>query len=340
MVTSVLFALAGDETKASARVRGFWMADELQRLGMDCTLVTRQSKHGLLATLFSLPKADAIVFQKTYSKYHYAIARFARWLGRSVFLDIDDAPSRTLSPVTLEYFGRMARLANGVFAGSPALVDYVRGFGGTPHLLPSGVRLSNYAYPRPPAGRAPVCIGWIGNGAHYAEDLITLLAEPLVRLGSVRSVSFKLVGACGVKALYEAFEAIPGVDAELVDQIAWADPNAVSAALADFDIGVYPLQDNAFNEFKCGFKALEYMAMGLPVVSSRVAVNGDIIEDGVNGYLVDSPDEWASRLIDLASDENKRMEMGLRGREKVEREYSTAAIAAKVKSIVEASLRD
>jgi len=83
----------------------------------------------------------------------------------------------------------------------------------------------------------------------------------------------------------------------------------------DFDIGLCPLADTQFNRCKSHLKALEYMALGIPVVASNQPAYRDLVIDGVTGYLVSTPDEWRSRLIDLINDEAMRTEMGAKGRE-------------------------
>ena len=86
-------------------------------------------------------------------------------------------------------------------------------------------------------------------------------------------------------------------------------------AAVDFDIGLAPLMPNSFNEAKSPVKALEYAALGIPVVASDVTAYRDFVVDGVTGFLVRRDHEWGQRLRDLASDEAMRAEMGAKARE-------------------------
>jgi glycosyltransferase involved in cell wall biosynthesis len=88
------------------------------------------------------------------------------------------------------------------------------------------------------------------------------------------------------------------------------------------DVGVYPLTEDEWTKGKCGFKAIQFMACGVPVVASAVGVNREIITDGVNGFLASSEDEWVEKLTRLADDPTLRRRMGEAGRQTIEERYS------------------
>ncbi|MCP3954882.1 MAG: glycosyltransferase family 4 protein, partial [Desulfobacterales bacterium] len=281
-----------------------------------------------------LPRHDAVIFQKTYSRYHRWLMAYANFLGKKTYLDLDDAPSRVNSLVTLKNVEAMMRMADGVFVGNQNLLDYAGQHQSNVHLIPSGIRLSNYQLNKKAKDPEPVCLGWVGNGAHYKKDLIDILEDPLRKLAAEKRICFKLVGACGVQDLYDTFGRIPGLKIDFVDEVEWSDPEAVSIATREFDIGLYPLLPNDFNIHKCGFKALEYMATGIPVVSSPVAVNAEIIQDGKEGLLAGSGEEWVSALTQLIESPELRQEMGRAGRYKVEKSFNTEHLAKRVKLIL------
>lgn len=83
-----------------------------------------------------------------------------------------------------------------------------------------------------------------------------------------------------------------------------------------------PLPDTSWARGKCGYKLIQYMACGLPVVASPVGVNREIVEHGVNGFLAKSDEEWRAAIETLLSDAELRHRMGASGRRKVEEEYS------------------
>ena len=97
--------------------------------------------------------------------------------------------------------------------------------------------------------------------------------------------------------------------------------------LASFHLGVLPQPDDAWARGKCAFKALLYMATGLPVVASRVGMNLEVVVDGETGYCVDGDEEWVEALERLVDDPDLRRDLGARGRERVVRDYSLTALA-------------
>ena len=88
------------------------------------------------------------------------------------------------------------------------------------------------------------------------------------------------------------------------------------------DIGIYPMPDTLWACGKASFKAIQYMAVGVPVVASSVGMVKDFIKDGINGYLAETEEEWIEKLSKLIEDSNLRRNIGLQGRKIVEERYS------------------
>jgi glycosyltransferase involved in cell wall biosynthesis len=105
--------------------------------------------------------------------------------------------------------------------------------------------------------------------------------------------------------------------------------------LLQLDIGLMPLADDIWANGKCGFKALQYMSLAIPAVASRVGVNGEIIDHGVNGYLCSTDEEWFSNLKRLIDQPELRHGMGLRGRQTVIDRYSVSSNTSTFLSLFE-----
>jgi glycosyltransferase involved in cell wall biosynthesis len=163
--------------------------------------------------------------------------------------------------------------------------------------------------PRRPPGDEPVVLGWIGSATTL--PYLELIAAPLQRLSArFPGLVLHVVGAAGVT--------LPGVK---VVARPWALEREV-ADLQGFDIGLMPIPDDPWTRGKGGYKLLQYMAVGLPVVTSPVGVNCRIVTDGVNGYWAADAQAWEDRLARLITDPDARSAMGQAGRQVVERDYS------------------
>ncbi len=95
--------------------------------------------------------------------------------------------------------------------------------------------------------------------------------------------------------------------------------------LLNFHIGLMPLNDDQLSRGKCGFKAIQYMSLGIPAVVSPVGVNADIVDEGINGYVCDLQEEWSRKLELLLNDTDRRMKMGREARQKIVKSYSVTS---------------
>jgi len=105
--------------------------------------------------------------------------------------------------------------------------------------------------------------------------------------------------------------------------------------LLQFDIGIMPLPDDEWSKGKCGFKALQYMALRIPALVSAVGVNSSIIDDGKDGFLCSNAEEWEIALRKLIQEEKLREKMGANGRKKVIEHYSVISNSSNFLSLFE-----
>jgi glycosyltransferase involved in cell wall biosynthesis len=104
--------------------------------------------------------------------------------------------------------------------------------------------------------------------------------------------------------------------------------------IQSFDVGIMPLLEGPFERGKCGYKLVQYMACGLPVIASPVGVNSRIVEQGKSGFLASSTAEWLEALVMLSQNANMRSDLGKAGRKKVEQEYSLQVTAPRLFKIL------
>src|SRR5262249_39057852 len=140
--------------------------------------------------------------------------------------------------------------------------------------------------------RRHLVVGWQG-GASHGEDMAMIAAPLREFLDRQRAARLHLMGTNYGKTIGRPCRYTPGVPAA-------ADPDYYRAI--DFDIGLCPLTGTAFDQSKSGIKALEYMALGIPVLASDTEPYRGLVTDGVNGWLIRRPGDWLRRLRDLAAD--------------------------------------
>lgn len=174
-------------------------------------------------------------------------------------------------------------------------------------VVPTVVDLDRYVVRKKNSPFDVPRIVWIGSPS--TARYLNLLIEPLKKLAQEMPFVLKIIGAQGIS--------IPGVTVELV---AWSEATEVSE-IAECDIGVMPLEDSPWEQGKCGYKLIQYMACGLPVVASAVGANVEIVKDGVNGLLVSTSNAWVDALRILLRSSSRRSQMGIAGRKDVEEKY-------------------
>jgi glycosyltransferase involved in cell wall biosynthesis len=166
-------------------------------------------------------------------------------------------------------------------------------------------------------------VGWIGSPTTAPYTL--RLENPLLELGAKTPAVMRLVGANPLP-----FRSLQP------EYIAWSEANEVEQ-IAGFDVGVMPLDDAPWERGKCGYKLIQYMACGLPVIASPVGVNRELVRHGENGYLAETEDEWRQALFALGSNPELRARMGRKGRSLVESSYCTRVTAPRLIALLEAA---
>jgi hypothetical protein len=244
------------------------------------------------------------------------IERLAAWPGRPVVCDYDDAIFHMYDghskAAVRRLLGRklepLLSRAAAVVCGNRYLQDYAGRFCPNTIIVPTVVDADIYVPARPAVQPAAPLVGWIGSSSTWVdvEPLVPSILEALAPFGA----RFRAVGA-GTAAT-----ARPGL--ELGE---WSRATEVGE-VQRLDIGIMPLIDRPFQNGKCGYKLIQYMACGLPVIASPVGVNSEIVSHGENGFLASTVEEWTEALQRLVSDAELRRRMGEAGRRRVEERYS------------------
>jgi glycosyltransferase involved in cell wall biosynthesis len=228
------------------------------------------------------------------------------------FLDYDDAAYIKYShwPVLRNKIPQLMTAAEAVVVGNAHLGEYARPFARRLHVIPTVVDLSKYPSQRRAGSENGIRVVWIGTPttARLLRPLMPVM-EKLQREHS--TLSYRFIGA-GDSFLSN------GLRAEVPD---WSE-RTETEQLSECDIGIMPLADTEFMRGKCGLKLIQYMACGLPVVASPVGINCELVEEGKNGFLAGSEQDWFEKLNGLVSCSELRASLGAAGRAKVAAGYT------------------
>ncbi len=242
--------------------------------------------------------------------------------GAPLVFDVDDAiylppPGRDL-PVGAarryrEQFRAMVERADLVICGNDVLAAEV------PHervaVLPTAVDTDRF---RPaPRENGPPRLGWVGHSDNL--PYLERLAEPLREL-SRRHPGLELV------VVADREPRLPGVQVRFRP---WSLAGEVKV-FEGIDAGLMPLDDTPWTRAKCAFKAIQYMALGIPAVASPVGMNREVIRSGENGYLPETDEEWVACIDGLLGDPSRAAALGAAARETVEARYSLRAVTPRL----------
>ena len=236
-------------------------------------------------------------------------------LGIRYAVDYDDATFHRYdghgSAVIRALFGtKLKPLIHGaclLTCGSRYLVEAAAVMGGTNvRFVPTVVDLDRYPLAEAPGGES-LRIGWIGSPS--TTPSLAVVARPLEALAQSMPVQLVTIGAGPLPEVRVPTETHP-----------WREETE-SALLRTIDIGIMPLTNSPWQRGKCGFKLIQYMACGRPVIASPVGANNDIVTDDT-GFLAKDEDAWLQAFYRLARDRALRRKLGLAGRARVEQCYS------------------
>jgi glycosyltransferase involved in cell wall biosynthesis len=212
----------------------------------------------------------------------------------------------------------ICRLARHVTVGNDVLAKFASKHSRAVTVVPSTIETDLYQMRSRPANERRI-IGWTGSSTTL--PCLTALGPALTRLQRKQGFELRVVGGH------------VQIDGLTVRSIPWSAETEVED-LRELDVGLMPLPDNEWSRGKCGLKALQYMALGIPPVVSPVGANTEIVRDGINGFHARTEDEWVDRLTLLLEDESLRVRMGFEARKTVEGFYSSRVHAPRMAQVL------
>lgn len=335
----VLFVPLYSAQWASSRYRAYYWAEALACAGVSATVLppargaARARYYASL--LVRAARVDVVVIQKKLFPLPI-LAALARINPRLVF-DFDDALFARPSDIREEAFAAGAeqqarrlhyslRRARLVVAGNHFLAAYALRINPRVAVIPTAIDLARLPARGPRAAPAQVAIGWTGRSA--TVGYLDLVAPAISALERRRHGRFVL------RVVADGVDRRPLRIADVsVDNIVWT-PEAEYTVIDSFDIGIMPLINDDWSRGKCGFKLLQCMARGVPVVASPVGANCEIVQDGMNGLLALDEVAWTDRLATLIDDAALRQRLGQAGLETVTMRYSFDVVIPRLAALL------
>ena len=310
MAQKILILPRYSELGASSRYRFYEYIEHLKEDGFECTISPLFSDKYLVKTysrsyrvfevircylkriiiLFNIRKYDSCLVEKELLPFFPYFIEFVFFsLCNKYVIDYDDAIFHRYddhkSPIIRYLFsnkiGKLMKNAECVLVGNEYLYDYAKfNLCNNIKIIPTVVDIEKYDKVATEKNEQ-FTIVWIGSQAtvQYLLEVI----EPITRVCNKVNGKLLVVGA---------IIDVPNIQLELVE---WSQDSEVEY-LKSAHVGIMPLSDNKWNLGKCGFKIIQYMACGIPVVASPIGVNTKIISDRRTGFLAHTADEWFNCL--------------------------------------------
>jgi glycosyltransferase involved in cell wall biosynthesis len=211
--------------------------------------------------------------------------------------------------------------AKHVITCTPFLDEFVRRYNPNTTDISSTINTDTYKAVNGYANDHKIVLGW--SGSHSTAAYLHLLSDVLRELHQEQAFKLLVMGDKDFK--------MDGVE---VEALPWSADKEIPT-LQRIDIGLYPLPDEEWVLGKSGLKALQYMSLGIPTIATAIGANYRVIEDGVSGYLVKTPEEWKAKLRYLMQQPEERRRLGTAAQRRVEELYSIRSNAPVYLSILD-----
>lgn len=272
----------------------------------------------VLRALNAARKADVVVLLR--KTFPYPVFWLLRKLSKKLFFDFDDAifcnTDGTDSKTRMNRFKTTVAACDYVFAGNSYLADTARQFNTAVSVIPTSLETKKYTASCDKESDV-LCLVWIGSSStrKYLEEILPQLEQACRK---VKHLSLKVIAD---------FE-LQSSDLN-IKTIHWREESE-ALELCKSHIGIAPMPEDNWTKGKCALKVLQYMAAGLPVISSKSGVNADVIDHQINGYLISNHSEWRDVIEMYSKNTDALRRMGDLGQKKVRAEYDIEIVFEKL----------
>jgi len=337
----ITFISEGNEFNSSTVHRCLMISKEIKKKGYQSNVLYGSSIFDKIPNLIynwenwkliNKEKPQVIILHRSSNLIDYHMVKKTTSNSKVIY-DLDDALFHTRFPGKINYYymNKIMRLSNAVGVGSHYLKNYSKKFNKNIFLIPTPVDTNIFTRKKLRESNI-ITIGWLGGGTGLQLEYLKIIKKPLNFLSRKYDIKFKMVSALSKSVRDEFsnvnFEVDFGLDH-------WVPIEKIPELISDFDIGIMPLGNMPFERGKCAMKALEYMAMGIPVVASPVGENNFVIKNEYNGFLASNDSEWTENLEKLILNKTLRKKLGDNAYDFVKENYSLEIVAKKFIEMIE-----
>jgi len=185
------------------------------------------------------------------------------------------------------------------------------------HVVPNAIDLNLWDIRRDRLPDGKVIVGWAGGGGH-GKDLKLVKGAFEILFDKYPNLHFHCIHGADGLMKHKQFK----------NRLTWHHPSKWHKVMMKWkvDITIAPLWDNQFNRCKSNLKYLEYSALKLPTVCSKVEPYEKTVEDGVDGYFASTTQEWVDKISLLVDNIKLRTEIASNARKKVELHYDARKV--------------
>ncbi len=265
-----------------------------------------------------LKKDDVIFIEKELIPYFPPVLEWYLSVRKIKFiLDYDDAIihnyDKSSNKIVRKLLSRkipyIQKKANIVINGSKYLMKLSEKNNKNSIYIPTSLNIEKYI-PRQKNGNKFI-VGWIGS--YSTSKLIAPLLDAIIEFCVKNNAEIHLIG------FNPAFAKNKNPD--ILKVIQWSEKKEISE-INNFNVGISPSIDTPFARGKCAFKSVQYMACSKPVITSPVGANADVVKHGITGFHANTENDWIKYLEFFLLNSEKAEQMGKKGREYIEAEFS------------------
>ncbi|MCH2042652.1 MAG: glycosyltransferase [Saprospiraceae bacterium] len=272
--------------------------------------------------LFTLFRYDAVLILREATPLGPPIFEWlmAKVFRKKVIYDFDDAIWMSNTSSNNKWIARLkwhqkvksiCKWSTIVVCGNAYLASYAKQYQANTIIIPTVVDTVNQHNRTQDQEAEKISVGW--TGSHSTMQYLDAILPILKKLQERYPFRFYVIS-----------NKAPEFELPYLEYIAWSSEQEIEG-LMNFHIGLMPLEDTEWAKGKCGFKAIQYMALGMPALVSPVGVNATIVEHGITGYHCNTAEDWEQYLTLLLEDSLLRIQLGKAAQAKIEAEYSVNA---------------